>query len=185
MLRTALTGCAFVLLTNGAMPAPFPFGGPCTQPPPLAELKDLYESIADFVEAVPPSEAEYIRNEERAAFDKGNEARFELVFSNQFYHALHVRDGVDEATGYISAAISGRYSGTVDGQVSALIDALQVAGALTSSVSEYIDFDARRPQPVLSKDDRVNLSARMELARSATADTAKCLLKEMVASQSE
>ena len=176
-LATVVVASALISATAGA--GLFDFNADCNDPDEqsarIVELKSLYTKLIEPIEGVPPAEAEYIRKErEESLRPPGNPPRFRLVYAHRFYQAVQVHDSFDTVMGHLEAAES---AASLPDKIGALVDALEAAGTLAERVSDYIDADSARTDPILTADATGSLSFRMSSARGFTALTAKCFLR--------
>lgn len=103
------------------------------------------DSVFSRVEAVPPSEAEYLDREEKAALEQNSSPRFDLVFNRPYYNANKVQKSYKELRGSLEEA---ERSQDIIAQSISLSRALSEYTPLSDAMHAYIDFDNHRQPPI-------------------------------------
>jgi len=125
------------------------------------------------VEGVPPADAEYIRRESRAALDQKNSQRYSIIAHSRYYMALQFHDDIKVVLDNIAAAKSASTSKQTATFLSVVVSRL---GDLKSSLSDYMEADAKRSPSVLKKDDRSGLYFSIAVVRSSALNLLQCVL---------
>jgi len=133
------------------------------------------QQISEAIETVPPSEADYIREEKRLAIEQQNETRFSLVMSNRFYYPFAFHDDYTVVKDNLGAATRAHGKD----QVRFLIVVLSRIGDLQSSMGDYINFDSSRPKSVLNKEKRQDMYFSMPVAKGRLTSLLQCIISQL------
>jgi hypothetical protein len=149
---------------------------------------DLYlnqiEEIDSAIESVPPEEANYLAREYQAA--AGNPGRLHLLYAHPYYEAweLHRRLGALQTTLLEITSANGLKTTPLDRavrKINSAAGAMTQASAANEQIAEYVQFDTRRPQHVLTRDQIGRFSTALYLLPGALANLIRCITSQLPA----
>lgn len=161
-----------ILMLLWALPA---HAQSCTVPGELSDRLDQTQQKLDrigrSIEGVPPGDRDFILQEEKAALDSRNSARFRVIAAHRYYAAAKAHAEIEAVRAHLARARS-NLSGRRPAQHA--IDALRGYAELSRKLHEYIDNDAQRAEPILSRTARQDLYFLLQITASDIANAAKC-----------
>lgn len=128
------------------------------------------------IEAVPPSESEYIDKEFNSAMEDGNVQRRILVISRPFYHTHELRKSLEEFNGSISLSV---YSKNVKQQAVSYASALSALSDIRINFDNYYGIDQRRSPPVLNKEKVDDILWQIPVSRVTLEQALRCAIEEL------
>jgi len=163
-MRAIITGFIFLALTCQA-------SATCDQLEHLAAT--LRSNILSGIETVPPDEAQYIDREIDAALKQGNyNARYDLVSKRPYFHAHQVHKRSEVVVAHLEKE-------KAESQAHKLIEAWDAFRGLEQAVSDYISFDSKRSNRMLSNADAMKLRFNMKKSKSLLVYALRCFVSEM------
>ena len=154
----------------------------------LNDLRPALERVMARVELVPPDEADYIRKEEDKATQQGIQqalqqgASIGSISSNRlialrkrrFYPAAKFHESAGSVQKNFEAAERATSAKDV---ATHLIDALSGMSSLATSMQAFIEIDAEREQPTLSRKDNWDMRSDAHIVRELTTRVLRCIVK--------
>jgi hypothetical protein len=154
----------------------------------LKDLRPALERAMARVELVPPDEADYIQKEEGEATQQGIQQAFQQgvsidsISSNRlnalrkrrFYPAAKFHDYAGSVMNNFKAA---EHATSAKDVAKHLIDALSGMSNVETSMKAFIEIDAEREQPTLSRKDNWDIENSAHLVRLFTTRLLQCIVK--------
>lgn len=178
-MRPLAAFLVFIALYAGpALGAGFDCATPEQREQSLSKLISMVDALRNDVERVPPSDAQFIRQEQRdAAWAglRGNYTRMRTIMSNPYYYPLQLHDAVDKVLEPLKRAEG---NGTKR-QALGVISAMGSFGSVTSSLDDYLLFDTRRAHRVIDANDKENRPTTAKLVGVVVSGFASCLVQQL------
>jgi hypothetical protein len=142
----------------------------------IAQVAKQFDAVVNRVEGVPPSDASYIETEIRASLDQRNRERYNIVSKHRFFAAHQVRSAHKEmANNFAAAAREARYA-----EIAVLLSAsLSKFSDLNEAFDSYFENDNNRPNPILPRDARREVSFDLTIGKGRLLRSLQCVIRAL------
>jgi hypothetical protein len=136
------------------------------------------DSVFSRVEAVPPSEAEYLDREREAALKQHSSPRLDLVLNRPFYNANEVQKSYKELRRSLEVA---EHSQDIVALSINLSQALSEYTPLSDAMHAYVDFDSHRQPPIFltTSDAWMRTVETLTSTRNEVLGVLQCALRQI------
>lgn len=172
----SLTVVLFVSAAEAQVCPTAEFGTPQARSASIEKTSQILAGITSRFEAVPPSEADYLDREERAALDAGNRARFNIVAANRFYRAYQIAKADREMKANLVAAAKDL---KMKERVMLLSATLSKQIDLVEAVGEYMVQDQLLARPIQTGGAAREISYDLVILRSNILRNLQCTVQLM------
>jgi hypothetical protein len=142
----------------------------------IRETIEFINRHAKLIEAVPPSESEYLTKEKDDALENLNMRRLDLLLNREYYYPNELNKSIVN----LNSAMKGIFvSGKLSDQALMMTDALDKATLASVAFDSYFSFDKKRKPSVLDERGFNLITASIIFSQSALKESLRCTIREM------